>query len=86
MGELEGESIVQGDITHIYKLLEFLYEYSKIFLESRKPHQNVKSARGKGEDLLQDPKINSARNPERQFHHTQPHEIIQQQEQKTNIA
>ena len=70
VGDIDGEAIVRGDLGHIYKLLEVLYEYSKIYVESRRRDNDVRSASwktGKDEEDIDEPHPNSARHYQREY-------------------
>jgi uncharacterized protein (UPF0147 family) len=42
--DISGEQIVNGNAEHIHRFLEILYEYSKIYMDSRKPTNIIKTA------------------------------------------
>jgi len=43
LSEIRGEEIVNYNLAHIHKFLDLLYEYSKIYMESKKPKYGVRS-------------------------------------------
>ena len=65
--DISGEEIVNGNAEHIHRFLEILYEYSKIFMENKRPANVVKSARSENDrHRNQDmPASISARGPRR---------------------